>query len=54
MGKHDKKENKKNLPIARVTTHIKGMTKKLFFEDVERQGTTEGKLANEIITKFYI
>jgi hypothetical protein len=48
------KQNKKDLPIARVTTHIKGRTKKLFFEEVEKQGTTEGRLANEIITKYYI
>jgi hypothetical protein len=54
MGKHDKKQNKENLPIARVTTFIKGLTKKKFFEDIKRQGTTESKLAEEIITKHYL
>lgn len=54
MGKHDKKENKKSLPVARVTTHIRGNAKKRFFEDIEIKGTTESKLASEIITKYYL
>jgi hypothetical protein len=54
MGWTDKKKNKKNLPTARVTTQLKGITKKKFFEDMERRDIPESHLANEIITKYYL
>jgi hypothetical protein len=54
MAHHDKKKNKQNLPIARVTTHLKGITKKRFFDELELKQITESQLANEIITKHYL
>lgn len=54
MAKHDRKDNKAELPIARVTTLIKGMTKRKFFEEMKRRNQTEANLAREIITKHYL
>lgn len=45
--------NKKQLPSARVTVNLSGTTKNRFFEEIERTGITEAKLARKIITDYY-
>ena len=53
MANSHKKKDKKNEPLARVTAFLKGQTKKEFFEELERTGNKESKLAKEIIEKHY-
>lgn len=45
--------NKRNLVSARVTVCLKGTTKNKFFEEVERTGIDEAKLARRIIANYY-
>jgi hypothetical protein len=47
------KTNKKDAIVARVTVQLSGTSKKHFFEEVERTGITEAKLARKIITEYY-
>ena len=54
MANPKKVENKITLSSARVTTYLKGKTKRLFFEQLQNTNNTESKLANEIITKYYL
>ncbi len=54
MANPKRVENKKEMHRARVTTFLKGKTKRLFFEEMERTNIKEAKLANEIITKYYL
>ncbi len=56
MPKRPTKEDydkKQDLPIARVTTFLRGSTKNKFFEEIKRTGCTEACLASEIIIKYY-
>ena len=46
---HEKKQSFK----ARVTVDLQGETKRKFFEEVERTGIKESKLAREIISQHY-
>jgi hypothetical protein len=54
MANPTKRTDKKESPVARVTTFLKGKTKRKFFESMEKTGQTEGSLARDIITKYYL
>lgn len=48
------KTKKEDLIIARVTVFLRGKTKKMFFEEINRTGIKECHLAREIIKKYYL
>lgn len=47
------RNNKKEMIVARVTVQLTGTAKKSFFEEVERTGIAEAKLARQIISDYY-
>ena len=53
MANPERRTDKKDLPLARVTVFLKGETKKKFFNEVERTEHREGTLAKEIIERHY-
>lgn len=48
-----KKENKEKDFGARVTVELRGEAKLKFFEEVEKTGIAEAKLARKIICEYY-
>tara|TARA_Y100000310_G_C20591322_1_gene768172 strand:+ start:813 stop:977 length:165 start_codon:yes stop_codon:yes gene_type:complete len=54
MANPTKRTDKKEQTLARVTIFLKGISKRKFFEELERTGRTESSLGKEIITKYYL
>jgi hypothetical protein len=54
MANPKKRTDKAESPRALVTTRLKGITKRKFFEEVQRTSATEATLARDIITKYYL